>query len=430
MFANPNFISQENINKINKTTVAPASSQSELYMLNNKNQNFVTIDSRDRNYNLYPSISNYKIQLPKIYRKVERFELLFSYLPNSFYNINNHNNILYFNEELNIDSKNMLTIDIPSGNYPKDLINNNPQDLLAKTIQEKLNQKGNANYTVTYSELKNNYIIESDLFDQNTNIPTGFSISCKGKEIPIGDFSYEKVPKRNLDNTIMTNSKGEIIYEDVFIGEKVNEYNKNDIGPVVGFDKINYNGLINGKVNNDPNNPNNIIGTDTDFILDLLVDKYILIVNTVPGQPLQLNRYKIVSIISETELELDSPVVPINDALLYKGWIQSSFVRNLEPDKYVALCLPHENDILSRIDSTNTHIQDSFGIIPITNCYKQPWPDEKRFFVDFKQHYPDIDELTIQFKNYNGDFVDFNGMDHVLVFSIITLNNNNTHLIS
>ena len=52
------------------------------------------------------------------------------------------------------------------------------------------------------------------------------------------------------------------------------------------------------------------------------------------------------------------------------------------------------------------------------------------FFIDFKQQYPDIDELTIQFKNYNGDFVDFNGVDHVLVFSIVTLNNNNTHLIS
>ena len=71
-----------------------------------------------------------------------------------------------------------------------------------------------------------------------------------------------------------------------------------------------------------------MIGTNTDFILDLLINKYILIVNTVPNQPPQLYRYKIVSIISGTELELDSPVVQISDATMYRGWIQSDFVRN------------------------------------------------------------------------------------------------------
>ena len=53
--------------------------------------------------------------------------------------------------------------------------------------------------------------------------------------------------------------------------------------------------------------------------------------------------------------------------------------------------------------------------------------DEKRFSFEFVGSYPDIDRLDIQFTDYDGNLIDFNGHNHTLIFCITTLNN---HLIS
>ena len=391
----------------------------------NKTISYITIDSRDRNTHTYNNISNYRIQLSDSYKKTCKIELSFAFIPNSLYNINNNNNQLHFTEQLQYTNDNILSINIPVGNYDKTPItNSNPkQDLLAQHIQTMLNNKGNATYSVEYDSLLDNYIIESDLYDKNMNVPTIFQLLFEGEKKPYGKYSIEKVPVRNSDDTIKRDSNGAIVYQETFFGEKVSTYIDKTIGKHLGFDKTTYNGLINGSINNDPNNNTYIIGTNTFFTQDLIVDKYIIIANTINNQPTQLSRYKIKTIISDTELELDSIISNIDNAQLYTGRFQGCFTRNISTDKYVMLNILNNN--LNRLNSTNKHIQDAFAIIPIINQFKQPWPDEKKFDISFTNTLPDIEYLDIQFTDYYGNLIDFNGHDHLLIFAITTMNNNN-----
>lgn len=391
----------------------------------NKKVSYITIDSRDRNTNKYQNISNYRIDLVDIYKKTSKIELSFAFIPNSLYNINSNNNLLHFTEQLQYTSDNILSINIPIGNYDKNTITNSnlTQDLLAQQIQTMLNNKGNATYSVEYDSLLDNYIIESDLYDKNINVPTVFQLLFEGEKKPFGKYSIENVPVRNSDNTIKRDSNGSVVYQETFFGEKVSTYLDKTIGKHLGFDKKSYNGLINGYINNHPNNNTYILGTNTNFTQDVIVDKYIIIANTINNQPTQLSRYKIKTIISDTELELDNIVANITNAILYTGRYQGSFTRNISTDKYVVLNILNNN--LNRLNSTNKHIHDAFAILPIMNQFKQPWPDEKKFDISFTNTLPDIEYLDIQFTDYYGNLIDFNGHDHLLIFAITTMNNNN-----
>ena len=419
MFSNPN-----NISQITCDTNQTCNIVKNKHIESTIQDHFLVIESNDRNSNLYPNISDYVVELPKQYRKVKKIDLTFAYIPNSLFNINNNNNKLYFSEQDNYDIP--LEIHIPKGQYDKTLsqttsiISNTQiyQDQLGKIIQDYLNNVGNATYSVEFDKLSNNYIIESDLYDTINQEPTLFSLLFKGNDIPIGKYSTEKVPVRNMDNTIKRDSKNNVIYEDKFFGEKMSTYKKNSIGKHIGFNKLNYNGLITTQIENINNKPHNVLGTNTTFTKDLVKNKYIVIANQLPNQPIQYYRYKIINILNDYEIELDSPVVQINNASLYKGWFQGEFIRNLDTDKYVILQLL--NGDYGRLDSHNSNIQDSFAILPILNNNKQPWPDEKKFYIEYKKQLPDIDKLHIRFVNNNGDLIEFNGMDHLLIFCITT----------
>ena len=65
------------------------------------------IDSRDRNYNIYPNANDYTIDLDEVYQDVLSIELVSAKVPFSNYLINSTNNILYF---INIRAINMKGI--------------------------------------------------------------------------------------------------------------------------------------------------------------------------------------------------------------------------------------------------------------------------------------------------------------------------------
>ena len=54
----------------------------------------IIIDSRQRNYSIYPDPNNYLIELTDTYKNVERIELIAAMLPKTEYNINSENNLL------------------------------------------------------------------------------------------------------------------------------------------------------------------------------------------------------------------------------------------------------------------------------------------------------------------------------------------------
>ena len=57
-------------------------------------QHNIVIDSRERNYTLYPTPSSYLMELSECHRNVEKLELLSALLPKTEYNITSENNLL------------------------------------------------------------------------------------------------------------------------------------------------------------------------------------------------------------------------------------------------------------------------------------------------------------------------------------------------
>lgn len=72
------------------------------------------VNSADRNINIYPNPSQYRVQLDDRYYDVEALELCCALIPLSAYNVNTSNNVLLFEETAGVT----LTANIPVGNYP------------------------------------------------------------------------------------------------------------------------------------------------------------------------------------------------------------------------------------------------------------------------------------------------------------------------
>ena len=54
----------------------------------------IIIDSRQRNYSIYPDANNYLVELMEAHKNVERIELIAAIMPKTEYNVNSENNLL------------------------------------------------------------------------------------------------------------------------------------------------------------------------------------------------------------------------------------------------------------------------------------------------------------------------------------------------
>lgn len=76
--------------------------------------NVLIVNSADRNQNIYPNASDFRVQLLRQYTDVESLELSCALIPLSAYNVNSTNNKINFEETMGTT----LTAVIPVGNYP------------------------------------------------------------------------------------------------------------------------------------------------------------------------------------------------------------------------------------------------------------------------------------------------------------------------
>lgn len=120
---------------------------------NNNNyikEDYLLIDSRDRNQVDYPNSNNYQIDLTEEYREILSVSLISSNIPKSQYLINTSNNILNF-----IDTNsNTYEVFLPVGNYTI--------DELTTQIQNSMNSSGTSDtYTVTNNSKTNKITIST-----------------------------------------------------------------------------------------------------------------------------------------------------------------------------------------------------------------------------------------------------------------------------
>ena len=109
-------------------------------------EDYLLIDSRDRNQTQYPNPNNYQIDLTEEYKDIKSVSLISSNVPKSQYLINSSNNILNF-----IDSNtNEYEIQIPIGNYT---INE-----LTTQIQTSMNATASSDVYTVSSDSKTNKI--------------------------------------------------------------------------------------------------------------------------------------------------------------------------------------------------------------------------------------------------------------------------------
>jgi hypothetical protein len=107
----------------------------------------VVFDSRDRNTQIFPTPSQYEIELPDDIEEVTSVELVVADVPLKAYNISNNNNKLKINERI---------VEIPPGEYNG--------TSLAYGIQQLLNDIFNEiqTFTINYNSTQDKIIISSD----------------------------------------------------------------------------------------------------------------------------------------------------------------------------------------------------------------------------------------------------------------------------
>jgi hypothetical protein len=111
----------------------------------------LVVDSRDRNYDIYPNANQYRIRLPETIHNVIRVELIAAEVPRTQYNIDMRNNILHFIEETNPTTELIATIS--KGEYTN--------SSLATAIKTALDTAGVLTYTVTHNPTTNKYTISA-----------------------------------------------------------------------------------------------------------------------------------------------------------------------------------------------------------------------------------------------------------------------------
>ena len=118
------------------------------------NTNYLTIDSRDRNTDIFIQPNAYQIHLPEEYDDVIKVELITAEIPKSGYLIETYNNILHF-QELNsqVSNNSYYEAEIITGDYTKDTI--------TMAIANAMNLAGQSSYNVFIIDGK--IKIQSDL---------------------------------------------------------------------------------------------------------------------------------------------------------------------------------------------------------------------------------------------------------------------------
>ena len=113
-------------------------------------EEYLLIDSRDRNQTEYPNPNNYQIDLTEEYKDILTVSLISSNIPKSQYLINTSNNILNFIDSNSIEYE----VQIPIGNYTI--------SELTTQVENSLNAIGSSNtFTVTSDSKTNKVIISS-----------------------------------------------------------------------------------------------------------------------------------------------------------------------------------------------------------------------------------------------------------------------------
>jgi hypothetical protein len=359
-------------------------------------QQFVT--SKDRNFTLYPEPGTYRVQLTDEYKNVTSVTLTSASIPNTSSLINKYNDQFCFQNETYDDE--CICITIPTADY-------SPQQLCAE-LQLLMNQAVAGNpYTVVANSLTNKFEIAKDLSD-----------GCWFKLCFYGGSEKDDCRTRAV-------------------------YPQNSIGPIIGYDRRDYL-YVTGTVSVDPSDPTHIIGSGTKFLDELTSLQLSLYPAATLGAAMMgkvcfsecaiPEVHDILQIESDTSLFLNTPITDIGcvqDTCMIP-WIHKAPNKfDLSSDSFIVLDiaeLASNSSAGGNLVANAASVANAFAVIPMVfphntkNFVVSPFSS----FPPIRRYYnppiPRLRHLTVRFLDYNGNTVDFEGIDHFLEFRIVTIN--------
>ena len=354
----------------------------------------LVVDSRDRDYLLYPTSNKYRTEIPQEWKDIVSMELTLAQIPNTFYNVNLSNNIFYISDTPNT----IQSIEIPEGQYNNksliDTLNGKYGDIF-------MNYESKLNFTRNPINLKlriqsNRATNQEFIYNLNYILNDNCS-PCKLNSIDksIG-FLNKQFESTMIDMSNINVSPGNIIYIGMSSDQDYKLYK-----------------LVADKIFN---------GVEVDFTRTFYVNDY-FILNDGSGNVFSCQIYEIKNdntIIFEEmnngDPTLLSGIIFQNISILY-----SPNIFQLENKPYVILKIK-DAKMLNSIGKSN----DAFTIIPLLNnentIVNQSTIPVHSVIKYFNPPQGKLLWLDIEFLNYDGSLFDFRGQENMLMFTITMLN--------
>jgi len=354
-------------------------------------QRLFVIDSRDRDRNLYPNSNNYRVLVPQEWRDVVSSELIYGEIPNTYYNINEENNIMYLSDT----PYNLIVVKIPEGKYSNqqliDVLNGSKGDL--------------------FNEFKSKFNFSRDVYTKKLRISSN---NGSGNNF-IYNFNYTQNAECN------------------------SSCNYNNIDAIFGFSTIEY--------------PSETI-TLADYNIQSITDLGTLSPDGYPLRKITINNYdlkrelvngdyliienggskyniRIVQIINTNNMTVESidgtnPTGLTGNILLNISVLISPNMYNIEIMPYIVIKLKSYNGFNLLFSNSDNASDASYAIVSLLKDNKTiicnatlPW---EGIVKNFNPPLPRMQWVEVRFLNYDGTPFNFRGMENMLTLRLTLLN--------
>ena len=354
----------------------------------------LVIDSRDRDYLLYPNSNYYRVEIPQEWKDVTSIELTLAQIPNTFYNISSTNNTFYISSS----PDNISSINIPEGQYNNTtLINafNGKYGDLFIDFGQKLNFTRNPiNLKLRIQSNRSN----NQNFIYNLNYVLNDScLPCKLNSI---DKTIGFINKQYESSMI------DLSYIDVASITSTSEVSDQEY-PLYK--------LVANKVYN---------GIEVDFTKTFYVNDYFILEDRITHTKYSCQIYQIKNDNTIIIEEIDGKIIPVglmgnifnNMSILY-----SPNIFQIENKPYVILKI-RDCQMLNSIGAAN----NGYTIIPLLNLestiVNQATIPVHSVIKYFSVPLGKLLWLDVEFLNYDGSLFNFRGQENMMMFTVNMLN--------
>jgi hypothetical protein len=355
----------------------------------------LVVDSRDRDYLLYPNSNKYRIEVPEEWKDIVSAELTAAQIPNTFYNIAETNNSFYISET----PSNLSNIQVPEGQYNNqlllDTLNGKYGDLFINLISKYNFSRNPINLKL---RIQSNRATNQE-FVYNLNYVLNDNCSpCKLNSIDktIG-FINQQYTSTDIDLSNINVSPGNITATSAFSDQNYPLYK-----------------LVANKTYN---------GITVDFTNIFYVNDYFILKNPITGVQYYCQVYQVNndSTITFEEMNNLDPTAISGTIFQNISILYSPYVYQIENKPYVILKIKDFN-LLSSPGSA----QNAYSIIPLLNLentiINQSTIPVHGVIKYFNPPYGKLYWLDIEFLNFDGTLFNFRGQENLLTFTFTMLN--------